>query len=241
MESVLPMPSSPKPRSPKSRSLKSSSSEPASKLAPVHDKVYAAIRSGLVGGQFVPGRAVTLRGLAEMLGVSPMPVRAAVTRLVTEGALTLTATRRVSVPLMTPARFEELVRVRMLLEGEAAERALPAIDAERLAAIRMHDDEVERCLAEDDAEGYMRANHAFHFAIYTAVPSSVLLPLIETLWLQFGPFMRLVYEDLDMSGLVDQHHRAITAIERGDAKGLRDAIEADIGDGMRIIGKMALG
>lgn len=219
----------------------SNPSEPAGKEAPVHDKVYEAIRAGLVGGQFVPGRAVTLRGLAEMLGVSPMPVRAAVTRLVTEGALALTATRRVSVPVMTAARFEELVRVRMLLEGEAAQRALPAIDAERLAAIKAHDETVERCLAEDDAEGYMRANHAFHFAIYTAVPSSVLLPLIETLWLQFGPFMRLVYEELDMTGLVDQHHRAIAAIERGDAKALRAAIEADIGDGMNIIGKAALG
>ncbi|WP_448954283.1 GntR family transcriptional regulator [Labrys neptuniae] len=219
----------------------SNPSEPAGKEAPVHDKVYEAIRAGLVGGQFVPGRAMTLRGLAEMLGVSPMPVRAAVTRLVTEGALALTATRRVSVPVMTAARFEELVRVRMLLEGEAAQRALPAIDAERLAAIKAHDETVERCLAEDDAEGYMRANHAFHFAIYTAVPSSVLLPLIETLWLQFGPFMRLVYEELDMTGLVDQHHRAIAAIERGDAKGLRAAIEADIGDGMNIIGKAALG
>jgi DNA-binding GntR family transcriptional regulator len=212
----------------------------SSKPGPVHDKVYEAIRTGLVGGQFVPGRAVTLRGLADMLEVSPMPVRAAVTRLVAEGALALTATRRVSVPVMTDARFEELVRVRMLLEGEAAERALPAIDAERLAIIKAHDDRVEECLAQDNAEGYMQANHAFHFAIYAAVPSTVLLPLIETLWLQFGPFMRHVYDRLDMTGLVDQHHRAIVAIEQGNAAELRAAIEADIGDGMRIIGKTAL-
>ncbi|CAM5773299.1 GntR family transcriptional regulator [Labrys miyagiensis] len=211
-----------------------------SKQAPVHDKVYEAIRAGLVGGRFVPGRAVTLRGLADMLEVSPMPVRAAVTRLVAEGALALTATRRVSVPLMTRPRFEELVRVRILLEGEAAERALPAIDADRLAAIKAHDARVEECLAADNAEGYMQANHAFHFAIYSAVPSTVLVPLIETLWLQFGPFMRNVYDDLDMTGLVDQHHRAIHAIERGDAAALRAAIEADIGDGMRIIGETAL-
>ncbi|WP_284315965.1 GntR family transcriptional regulator [Labrys miyagiensis] len=218
-----------------------STSTSESKSAPVHDKVYEAIRTGLVGGRFVPGRPVTLRGLADMLEVSPMPVRAAVTRLVAEGALALTATRRVSVPVMTPARFEELVRVRMLLEGEAAERALPAINAERLALIRAHDARVEACLAEDNAEGYMQANHAFHFAIYSAVPSTVLLPLIETLWLQFGPFMRNVYDGLDMTGLVDQHGRAIQAIEQGNAAELRAAIEADIGDGMRIIGKTALG
>ena len=69
---------------------------------------------------------------------------------------------------------------------------------------------------------------------------TVLVPLIESLWLQFGPFMRLVYEQFDMNGVVDQHERAIRAIEVGDAARLRAAIEADIGDGMSIIGKAAL-
>ena len=207
---------------------------------PVHEEVYAAIRQGLVGGSFVPGRSVTLRGLAELLGVSPMPVRAAVTRLVAERALARTSTRRISVPTMTAERFDELVRTRILLEGEAAQRALPFIDGERLAAIRRHDKRLEACLAAEDVEGYMSANHAFHFAIYRAAPSSVLVPLIETLWLQFGPFMRLVYERLDMEAIVDQHERAIEAIAAGDALRLRAAIEADIGDGMSIIGKAAL-
>ena len=76
--------------------------------APVHDQVYAAIRNGLVDGSFVPGRSVTLRGLAAMLGVSPMPVRAAVTRLVAEGALALTPTRRVCVPAMTPGPLRRI-------------------------------------------------------------------------------------------------------------------------------------
>jgi DNA-binding GntR family transcriptional regulator len=207
----------------------------------IHDKVYAAIQDGLIGGRFVPGKSVTLRGLAEMLGVSPMPVRAAVARLVAEGALAMTPTHRVSVPEMSPGRFDELVRVRILLEGEAAERALPAIDAARLDAIRGHDRRLEACLAADDASGYMAANHAFHFSIYEATPSFVLVPLIDALWLQFGPFMRLVYERLDMTRLVDQHERAIRAIEAGDAAELRAAIVADIADGMRMIGLGALG
>src|SRR5262249_27643885 len=100
---------------------------------------------------------------------------------------------------------------------------------------------LEACLATDDASGYMEANHAFHFAIYRAKPSSVLVPLIERLWLQFGPFMRLVYEHVDMTTLVDQHERAMAAIARGYAGCLRAAIEADIGDGMSIIGREALG
>lgn len=206
----------------------------------LHDRVYVTIRDGLINGRFVPGKSVTLRGLAADLGVSPMPVRAAVTRLVAEGALSITPTRRVSVPRMSRQRFDELMRVRILLEGEAAERALPAIDDDRLATIRAHDKRLEQCLAGGDAGGYMAANHAFHFAIYDALPSAVLVPVIAGLWLQFGPFMRLVYDDLDMSTLVDQHERALDAIVRRDAAALRRAIEADIGDGMSIIGRTGL-
>jgi DNA-binding GntR family transcriptional regulator len=237
---------------PRTGALAMSSSTPATPLSatehaareaprtPIHDRVYEVIRAGLVGGRFVPGRSVTLRGLAQMLGVSPMPVRAAVTRLVAEGALALTPTRRVLLPTMTIGRFEELVRARILLEGEAAERALPGIGFERLALIRSHDERLEACLAADDVAGYMEANHAFHFAIYRSVPSSVLVPLIESLWLQFGPFMRIVYEELDMTRLVDQHGRSMDAIARRDAAELRRAIETDIADGMSIIGKAAL-
>lgn len=220
--------------------LDSARDETEAGRATLHDRVYATIRDGLINGRFVPGKSVTLRGLASDLGVSPMPVRAAVTRLVAEGALAITPTRRVSVPRMSPERFDELMRVRILLEGEAAERALPAIDEERLALIRAHDERLEACLAGGDAGGYMAANHAFHFAIYDALPSSVLVPVIAGLWLQFGPFMRLVYDDLDMSTLVDQHERALDAIARRDAGALRRAIEADIGDGMSIIGRTGL-
>lgn len=206
-----------------------------------NERVYASIRAGLVDGRFVPGKSVTLRGLAAQIGVSPMPVRAAVARLVAEGALAITPTRRVSVPTMSTERFEELMRARILLEGEAAERALPSIDADRLATIRAHDRRLEECLARGDVGGYMAANHAFHFAIYDARPSPVLSPLIEALWLQFGPFMRLVYEEIDLAAIVDQHERAINAIERRDPGALRAAIEADIADGMTIIGRKGLG
>ncbi|MCK9909815.1 GntR family transcriptional regulator, partial [Microbacteriaceae bacterium K1510] len=42
-----------------------------------HEAVYRRLRERIFFGGFLPGRAVTLRGLAEELGVSPMPVREA--------------------------------------------------------------------------------------------------------------------------------------------------------------------
>ncbi|MBL8574205.1 MAG: GntR family transcriptional regulator [Hyphomicrobiaceae bacterium] len=211
--------------------------DPADAAAtPLHDRVYQQLRTALITGRIVPGRAVTLRGIAAELAVSPMPVREALRRLAAERALEIRSTRRVGVPRMTPHRFAELVTARRLLEPEAAVNALAFIDRARLAEIRAADDAVEEALRTGNVELYMDANYRFHFLIYSAAPSSVLVPLIETLWLQFGPFMRSVYGRVGTATLEDQHERAMEAIRRADPVALRTAIEADIMDGMRLIG-----
>jgi DNA-binding GntR family transcriptional regulator len=86
----------------------------------------------------------------------------------------------------------------------------------------------------------MAGNHEFHFTIYRAQPRATLIQLIEILWLQFGPFMCVVYGRFGTVNLVDQHRRAIEAIERRDADALADAITCDIEDGMRLIGMAGL-
>lgn len=52
---------------------------------------------------------------------------------------------------------------------------------------------LDSCLANGDIKGSMRDNLEFHFFLYNLAGSSVLLGLIESLRLQFGPFIRLVY------------------------------------------------
>ncbi len=202
----------------------------------VHERVYRELRARIIGGRVVPGRGVTLRGLAAELGVSPMPVREAINRLIAERALEASPNRRFHVPEMTPERFDELVMAREKLEPEAARRALRHLSRADIARLRRIDDELEVHLKSGNDEGYVTANHAFHFAIYRAAPSDVLVPLIESLWLQFGPFMRLVYGRVGTSWVVDYHEEAIAAIERHDADALASAIRSDILDGMRHIG-----
>jgi DNA-binding GntR family transcriptional regulator len=81
----------------------------------------------------------------------------------------------------------------------------------------------------------MENNYAFHFLIYRARGQGVLTRMIETLWMRFGPLMRVVYGRVGTARLVDQHQQALDAIARGDAAGLAEAIRADIGDGRGLI------
>jgi DNA-binding GntR family transcriptional regulator len=59
------------------------------------DRVYDDIKSMLIQGTAAPGERLTLRGMAEALGTSPMPVRDAVSRLVAESALEILPNRTV--------------------------------------------------------------------------------------------------------------------------------------------------
>lgn len=205
-----------------------------------HERVYRELRARIIGGRMVPGRPVTLRGLAAELDVSPMPVREAVGRLVAERALEMKANRRVSVPEMTAQALDELVLAREALEPEAARRALPQLGRTALAKLRRIDDELETCLKLGNVEGYVASNHAFHFTIYRACGTEVLVPLIESLWLRTGPFMRVVYGRIGTSWVVDHHETALQAIERRDADGLAAAIRDDIREGMGLMAKGVL-
>jgi DNA-binding GntR family transcriptional regulator len=201
--------------------------------ASVHDE----LRHRFVTGKVVPGSGLSTRGLAQELGVSQMPVREALSRLAAEGAVEIRSKRRIVVPPMTAERFADLLRCRELLEPEAAVMALQHIDGARLKRLRAVDDALGVALKTGDVQSYMERNFEFHFLIYRAQPRTTITRLIETLWLQFGPHMRVVYGRFGTANLVDQHQLALRAIRERSAVRLKRAILADIRDGMGLIGK----
>ena len=203
----------------------------------LHASVYDDLRLRMITGKITPGVGLSTRGLALELGVSQMPVRDALSRLAAEGAVRIRSKRKIEVPLMTEARFTDLLECRLLLEPEAAVQALPHIDAARLRHLREIDNALDAAMENGDVIGYMENNFAFHFNIYRANTRETLNHLIETLWLQFGPFMRVVYGRYGTANLIDQHRIALDAIELGDPDALRAAIASDIADGMGLIGR----
>ncbi len=206
-----------------------------------HESVYRLLRERIFFGGFLPGGAVTLRGLAEELGVSPMPVREAVRRLIAERALTMQDNRRVLVPAMTREKFEQILFAREALEPELAARALPRLTSAGIDAITQIDRRIDESMLNGDVDGYMRGNFRFHFTLYDHAGADTLQALVESIWLQFGPFMRMAYGRIGTSKLEDYHHAALDAMRRADASALRRALAADIRQGMGFIGDVALG
>ena len=203
----------------------------------LHASIYEDLRRRMITGKIVPGVGLSTRGLALELGVSQMPVRDALSRLAAEGAVAIRSKRKIEVPAMNPDRFADLLGCRLLLEPEAAVKALPHINAAKVKHLREIDAALDAAMENGDVIGYMERNFEFHFTLYRANYRPTLNRLIETLWLQFGPFMRVVYGRYGTANLVDQHRVALDAIEAGDAEGVRRAIAGDIADGMGLIGR----
>lgn len=204
-------------------------------------RVYNDLRELLMSGQLQPGEKLTLKALSMALGTSAMPIREAMRQLGAEMALEFLPNRSVRVPVMSKARFRELLLVRSSLESLAIEQAV------------LHMSEAELTQAESAAERFasamgaktfnvarvIQSNKDLHFAIYRAARMPTLLSMIETLWLQVGPVL-----NVDMSqgskrvseATSVQHHTAILdALRRRDAKASSKALLGDLHAAARVI------
>ena len=198
---------------------------------------YRSLRHSVMTGRLPPGQAVTITGLAEELGVSAMPIREALHLLVADGALEHMDNRRVRVPNMTPEKFDETLSARIALETLAAERAMLHVDEARLARMQKLDAEIDEAYDAGDLESGIERNFAFHRCLYETRSSAVLLPLIESVWVRLGPFMREAAEHLAETYRFDRHAEAMQAIRDKDAEALRRAIISDIQDGAGYLGR----
>lgn len=197
---------------------------------PLHQLVYVALRRGLMSGQYCPGQTVSLRNIATALGTSLMPVRAAVSRLIAERALQLLPNRTIVVPALTRRSFKELTAVRKLLEGMAAEQAARLRSPDLVAQLTQINAELKKAIANRQEAQALLRNREFHFCLYEASRSEVLLPLIESLWLQVGPFMHVSMAMPEARWKAAHHQGAINGLRRSDAAEVRRAIERDIAE-----------
>lgn len=217
-----------------------SATQSSSTTSPVvHEHVFEKVREAIISGQFSPGDAISVRKLASQYGVSAMPAREAIRRLVAMGALEMTETRRITLASMSQKKLSEIRRGRLALEPMLAIEALKQVQTnaknKRLLIEKLTrlDDELDLAIESGDASAYARKNSEFHFLLYRASESDVILGLVESLWLQFGPIMRVI---IGRSGTAwfedDKHKKAVDAIRDGDPKTLGLAITEDITDGL---------
>src|SRR3990167_6064619 len=88
---------------------------------------------------------------------------------------------------------------------------------------------METALEQRNVPAYLDDNSLFHLTLYRACANPILLRMIESLWLQVGPFFNRLFTEADLSlRLNDFHGDCLKALQAGDGKAARAAIEQDL-------------
>ena len=201
----------------------------------VQDRIYRQLRDALIQGRFDAGEFFLAGDVAQRMSVSSMPVREALARLVSERALEAMPNRRVRVPLLTLERARDIAQARSLIEGELAARAMENLSVADVARLEALTAEYER--SRDTGE-IATLNHAFHFQLYQAAGSSVFMPIIESLWMQAGPYVRAaakLHRPLTDRAATLHHRGILSAIAAGDRARVAQELKADINQAFAIL------
>ncbi|VTU14997.1 HTH-type transcriptional regulator McbR [Variovorax sp. SRS16] len=198
----------------------------------LQERVYQQMRSALIAGHYVPGQSFTIRSLAAQFDTSVIPVRDALNRLVAERALEQAASSRsISVPRMSRAKFQEILKIRIALEPMITVIAVPHVTEEDIDAMNAATQDMSREFKAAQTRRFLAANQAFHFRLYRAAGTTVLMPIIESLWVQAGPYIHQVTYSAQGGEAAESHHLEILrSLRRGDAIGAAEAVRKDLAD-----------
>jgi DNA-binding GntR family transcriptional regulator len=199
--------------------------------ANLNEQVYETLRDRILRREPGPGTKLSLHELAAELGVSRSPVHHALTRLVTEGLLTVRSRRGYYVTPVTVRALEEGYEVRLALELHAAEGAVGRVTTGEIARLR---DLMEDTAAAVSHEEWDAANAAFHeFQVdlagnellsrfYRELSVNLMMQVIRGGRLEGGSY------------LATEHGAIVEGFEAVDLAATKDAIRAHIATGRRI-------
>lgn len=144
--------------------------------------VYGILREAILSGELKPDDTINQADVAGRLGVSSIPVRAAIGRLLAEGLITQEPHHSPKVSALSFDALEEILAIRMHLEVLATELAVPRIESEGLASLAPLIDEMGAALEAGELYRFGSLNKEFHLAICQFCPYPLLRQMIKDLW-----------------------------------------------------------
>lgn len=199
-------------------------------------QVEVRLKNALIMGSLKPGARLVTKEIADQLGTSITPVREALLRLVSSGALDATPAQAFLVPELTLERFQEITAIRKTLESQAVEVAAQRCTPEQLADLHNRFEQFRSAKISGSVEEALQANREFRFELYACAGMPTLLSLIEQLWIRIGPSFNYLYPQ--SNEMIHGHHNyedLLAALERKDIPACIKSIHKSIDDGAVIL------
>src|SRR6187455_503762 len=197
----------------------------------LNERVYEELRTRVLTRQEPAGAKLSLHVLAAELGVSRSPVHHALTRLVSEGLLTVRPRRGYFVAPVTARAVAEGYDVRLALELLAAERTVGSLDPAQLTRFA---ELLEKTNAAISHEEWDTANAAFHEHQIDLAGNALLSRFYRELSVNL---MMQVIRGGRVEGhehLVTEHRHIVDAFAGGEPEAAERAIREHIDTGRRI-------
>jgi DNA-binding GntR family transcriptional regulator len=172
------------------------------------DLVTDLLRAELQAGKPGPGERLVVSRVAARLGVSKVPVREAVTRLIGEGLLLHKPNIGPVVPAFAADEVHETALMRVALESVASQSAFPRHDHESLARME------ELFLAMEEAgQEYPELNVRFHAAAVQPTPYREMFRSIQALLARARRYA-IVHSVPGYRDLAQHEHRELLELVR---------------------------
>lgn len=175
------------------------------------DLVETALRDAIVSGRLAPGTQLKQNDIARNAGVSPVPVREALQRLVASGLAVAQTHRGVTVAPASERDFLDISELRQALEPQALRKSAPNLTAEDFAKAEQAIDAAHRTT---DPLERARLHWSFHRAIYAKADRPRLLAQIDTLYMHINRYLLPAWSAAGLSkDWRDSHHDIIRALK----------------------------
>ncbi|HSR13717.1 MAG TPA: GntR family transcriptional regulator [Thermodesulfobacteriota bacterium] len=200
----------------------------------LRQEVYDRLRDKIISAEILPGQTISLRELARNFGVSIMPVREALWQLESERIIVIESNKGIRVNTLTAAEMEEAIRLRILLESTAAERACDFRPEDAVPKLKNLLDSMGASVGRPKI--YMRRNTQFHFAIYSYAESPLLLDMLNRLWARVFPYV-FTYSILkqEKNEAMRHHRKMFEGFAERNKKVIKEALQEDLQSAGRLI------
>lgn len=209
---------------------------------PSYQRVRDAIRADIASGALAANARLKLGDLTARYGLSPAPIREALSQLAAEGWVVILPNRGASVRDINETFLRELNEIRIALTsynvGLCASVATPQQVAQLEAIEHEYEARLARCskpaLSKADVTALIRINAALHATIHEIRPNREAMAIIQRHG-QFFTTMRAAwgYGNYRPDQIATEHRALIDAFRRNDAAAAERISREHIGNAMQ--------
>lgn len=195
------------------------------------DVVYRSLRTAILRGQMKPRERISGASVAEELGVSPTPVREALSRLEQDMLVERERHRGVFVTGVTEKDIHEMYELRMLLEGWAIGRAVLRRDPEIIRDLEQIVEGSAARTGRGERAGYAQDDLQFHTTLVESAGNKWMTRVAN--WINDNSFrVRFVLVDkiphTHNEESLSEHQTMLRCIRRGDVTEAQRAMETHL-------------